>query len=110
MKTRGKTIKIVIGIVIAAVFISCALLLLLHRTGTVAVVEYNGETIMEIPLSAEGVYHIDADLPVTLIVEDGCIFFTDSVCPDHLCEGFGRISRKRESAICLPARVSVYIK
>ena len=90
--------------------ILCVILIVSHRPGTVAVVEYNGKVIQEIPLSASGVYHIDADLPVTLIVEDGKIFFTDSVCPDHLCEGFGRISRKRESAICLPARVSVYIK
>ena len=101
---------IVITAVLAAASILCAVLLISHRPGTVAVVEYNGQVIQEIPLTANGVYHIDADLPVTLIVEDGKIFFTDSVCPDHLCEGFGRICNKRESAICLPAKVSVYIK
>ena len=107
MSKNRKAILIIIG-----VFIISILALLAFRifgTGRMATVEYDGEVIMTVDLSEDAVYHIDARLPVTLIVEDGRIFFTDSVCPDHLCEGFGRIHIKGQSAICLPARVAVYV-
>ena len=46
---------------------------------------------------------------VTLEVKDGQIRFINSICPDHLCEGFGFISMEDESAICMPAGVAVLI-
>ena len=106
----SKTRKILI-IILAVFVISCAALaaFMIMGTGHTATVEYDGNVVMTVDLSKDAEYHIEGLLPVTLIVEDGRIFFYGSVCPDHLCEGFGKIHIRGQSAICLPARVAVYI-
>ena len=53
---------------------------------------------------------LDAKLPVHLVIEDGGIYFTESVCPDHLCEGFGVLREEGDWAACLPAEVTVRIE
>lgn len=81
-------------------------------SGSTALVDinFNGrQERMEIDLSVNKTHHIQTNLPVTLVVENGEIWFTDSQCPDHLCEGFGKISYDGESASCLPAGVIVVI-
>jgi len=101
-----------IFIILAIVIIATTAIFLLQpkQKGNVAVVTYNGSVIMEIDLGKDAVYHIDADLPVTLEVIDGRIRFIDPQCPDKLCEGFGLIGEEYEYAICMPAKVSVQIK
>ncbi|MBQ3588282.1 MAG: NusG domain II-containing protein, partial [Oscillospiraceae bacterium] len=37
------------------------------------------------------------------------IRFIESICPDHLCEGYGFISYEDETAICMPAGVAVLV-
>ena len=46
---------------------------------------------------------------IHLVVEQESIRFVESECPDHLCEGFGRLSHSDEMATCLPAGVSVVV-
>ncbi|MEG2036573.1 MAG: NusG domain II-containing protein [Ruthenibacterium sp.] len=80
--------------------------------GPIATVTIAGETDkQEIPLNHDKTYTIAGNngLTVTLRVQDGCIFFENSECPDHLCEGFGKLSHEGEYAICMPAGVSVNI-
>ncbi|MEG1367339.1 MAG: NusG domain II-containing protein [Oscillospiraceae bacterium] len=36
--------------------------------------------------------------------------FINSVCPDHVCEGFGWLSQEEDHAVCAPARVVVSIE
>ena len=43
-------------------------------------------------------------------LEDGTIAFVDSPCPDHLCEGFGRLKAQGDWAACMPARASLTIQ
>ena len=91
---------------------SLAVLLFLSRPGEgvlYAQVSYNNQVVQRIPLSQNGVYEIDAGLPVTLEVQDGRIRFVGSHCPDKLCEGFGWIGEEYQYAICLPAGVAVQI-
>ncbi len=99
-------------LIIAAVFlIALALILFLPKThGVRAVVMYGDEVIDTIDLTQDAVYHIDADLPVTLEVTGGKIHFIESRCPDLTCEHFGLIGNENEYAICAPARVSVFIE
>lgn len=68
-----------------------------------------GGEVSYIELDTDSVYYIEGDLHVTLIVENGEIFFSNSLCPDHLCEGFGKLSKLNDVAVCMPARVSVQI-
>lgn len=102
--------EIIILAALAAVCAGALLLFSLAPQGNTAAVYYDGELIESIPLSKKGVYSIDADLPVTLKVEDGGIHFINSQCPDKLCEGFGLIGDEHEYAICMPAKVVVMIE
>ena len=45
-----------------------------------------------------------------LEVKEGKIRFINSVCPDHVCEGFGWLSKEEDKAVCAPARVVVSIE
>ena len=83
-----------------AVLAAAGLLFLLSRlalvqTGDapVAVLTYGEpQTTRSFDLSQDGVYDVDTgEYTIHLKVEDGTIAFVDSPCPDHLCEGFGRL-------------------
>lgn len=81
-----------------------------RAAGTAALLQY-GETEQYIPLDSDAVYDIDTGAyTIHLRVQDGGIAFVDSPCPDHLCEGFGWLSRAGDWAACLPAEASVTIE
>ena len=42
-------------------------------------------------------------------IQNHQIRFVNVECPDHLCEKFGFLSHPRETAVCMPNRVSVTI-
>ena len=44
-----------------------------------------------------------------LIIRDGSAWMESASCPDGLCMRMGKISRKGQSVICLPNRVSVEV-
>lgn len=94
-----------------------ALILLFWTTaasGTcTAIVEQDGRELMRIDLSAVtqpetidlgGEYHI------SLLASPGSIRFVASDCPDQICVRTGELSRPGQSAVCLPARVSVRLE
>ncbi len=104
--------KFEIIIIIAVLAISFAVVLMLNlgeASGAVADVYYNGELLKSIDLSKNKTHNFEADYPVTLEVSSGAIRFVDSVCPDHLCEGFGYIKNPYENAVCMPAKVIVIV-
>lgn len=69
------------------------------------------QTSLTFDLTRDGVYDVDTGLyTIHLRVEDGAIAFVDSPCPDHLCEGFGRLKAQGDWAACLPARASLTIE
>ena len=103
------------NMIFAAVILALAgVLWVMHlgaKPGKSAFVEMIGGKTQTISLETDGVYHIEgAKLPVTLEVTDGKIRFIDSQCPDHLCEGFGWVQTEYDSAVCVPAGVSVRVK
>ena len=101
-------------IVAALVLISLTALLVLRSSGSrgVAVVTYYNEVIERIDLRRDGIYHIQGNLPVTLEVLDGRIRFIDSVCPDHICQGYGWLGGETDNdiAICMPAGITVRVE
>jgi len=100
-------------IIIICIAIGLLTYMLIHsqkkEQHAVAQVSCDGKIIMVINLDEDNIYHIDAEYPATLVVKDGAICFIDSVCPNHDCERFGYIHIPNESAICLPAKLSVQI-
>ena len=104
-----KELLIIIMVILISVITLFAMKIWESKETVVAQVTYDGSVVEIISLTEDRIYHIDALLPVTLKVYEGKICFINSVCPNHDCEGFGLISLPHETAICLPARVSVQI-
>ena len=80
--------------------------------GVIAVtrVMTDAETIT-LPLDKDGTYEIsEGKLPVTLEVSEGRIRFINSRCPDHICEGYGWLSKEHDQAVCMPAGVVVSVE
>lgn len=75
-----------------------------------AVVRVRGEVYTEICLSdVREPYEltIDGEVQVVLSVSAEGVRFESSECPDKLCVNSGELSLVGQSAVCLPARVSV---
>ncbi len=87
---------------------------LMQESGTVALVSVGldeDQVTHEFHLSEDDTIFIDegTEYPATLLIEDGSIRFIDSVCPDGLCENFGRLSSEGEWALCAPGNVMVRV-
>ncbi len=77
-----------------------------------AEIKIHGELFKTVELtSVENPYEIpvEGDLPVTIEVAPEGIRFKESKCPDKLCINRGAINKSGESAVCLPAAVSIRI-
>lgn len=76
-----------------------------------AVLTYGAELkTLEIDLGHDEIYHVDTGfLTVNIEVKDGAARFFDSPCPDHICEGYGWLSKDGDTATCLPARASLMV-
>ena len=71
----------------------------------------SGEYEMRIPLEEDNDYYVPTGpYTVHLLVQDGRICFTDSPCPDHVCEGFGWLQNPGDWAACLPAYAMLTIE
>ena len=103
------------SLVFVAVVVLLAVLLYFFTrggTGRTALIQYgNPQQTMEVPLGKDADYDLDSNgYTVHLQVRDGTIAFVNSPCPDHLCEGFGRLSQEGDWAACMPAQVSVTVE
>ena len=107
--------KMTANLIFTVVLLVIALFLFLwlnsRPAGGTALLTYgeDGQT-MEIPLNKNARYDVDTGIyTIHLEVEDGAIAFVDSPCPDHLCEGYGWLSRQDDWAACLPAKANVVV-
>ena len=80
-------------------------------SGAVAVVQYGSpQQTLRIPLDEDARYDLESGgYTIHLQVQNGAIAFVDSPCPDHLCEGYGWLSRQDDWAACLPAKANVVV-
>ena len=77
----------------------------------VAVLTYDGDKTMDIPLNEDAHFDLESgNYTIHLEVKDGSIRFIDSPCPDHVCEGYGWLSKEFDFAACLPAYASIVIQ
>lgn len=114
MQKRNVIFTVAVLAVAAGLFV-VQRLVLLHPGGgharPAALLQY-GDPMQEltIPLDEDKTYDIDTGFyTIHLNVQDGEIAFVDSPCPDHLCEGFGRLKAPGDWAACLPALASLSI-
>lgn len=77
-----------------------------------AVITVDGEVIETIDLATvdgKRLIELDTEPKVTLAVENGAIYFEESACEDKLCVNCGKLSRKGDTAVCLPAKTVVTV-
>ncbi len=100
---------IVISAIVLVATISLLFVLLFRKSGDVAVVKVDGETIGEYPLSQNGTFTLNGGTN-TLVIENGAAYLINSRCPNHDCERMGKIKYVGQLIECLPNHLSVTLK
>lgn len=73
-------------------------------------IERDGQLYEELSLdSVEGerIIEIDGEIPVKLLITKEYACFLESGCPDQVCVRSGKLTKAGETAVCLPARVTL---
>ena len=84
----------------------------LSPKGTTAIVERGGEILLSkelAQLSGPEDFAVEGEngISLTIVLSPNGAEVSASGCPDQVCVRTGKITRAGESALCLPARVSV---
>ncbi|MGN0543151.1 MAG: NusG domain II-containing protein [Acutalibacteraceae bacterium] len=101
--------------VIAVILAAAAIFAVLVRLGGEnprAVITVDGETVETIDLSQvkEKIIIRPETVPeVVITAENGEIWFEQAECEDKLCVKAGRLSRRGDTAACLPAKTVITI-
>ena len=108
--------KILCDVLLAAAVIILALILFLalrflSSDGGVAVVYYDGDVLMRLPLDVDTEQVIEhGDYANTVTVKDGAVYVSYANCPDGICRDHRPISKTNESIICLPNRLVITVE
>ncbi len=97
-------------VVLAFVLGICLLFGAKSDSNLIAVVSVRGEVYCEIPLASVSEPYeltVEGDGTAVISVSSQGVAFKSSDCPDKLCVNTGLLTNSGESAVCLPARVSV---
>jgi hypothetical protein len=77
-----------------------------------AVISVNGETVEVIDLSTtdgKRTVELDTSPKVVIAIENGAVYFEKADCDDKLCINCGKLSKKGDTAVCLPAKTVVTV-
>lgn len=78
----------------------------------VAEISVDGKVVETVDLSKADerrVYTPDTSPKVVIVAENGSIFFENSECEDKICVSAGKLNKKGDTAICLPARTVISV-
>ncbi len=107
-QTANKKDLLLILVLLLIAAVMGGIFLLMEDDQPIAGLSIDGRLVELYDLSAEDDRLIDLredyNIPVILEIKDGAIRFRESVCPDHLCENYGYISKVTETAVCMPNR------
>lgn len=113
---KRKLFRIADIFICAAVLLSAVLFIIAGAKGSgegaVAQIRINSEIQMEIDLTeVSQPYDIDVEgeLNAVIHIEKGAVYFKESECEDKICIHTGRLTQAGDSAVCLPARISVTV-
>ena len=102
-----------VGLLLAASALAWALLPRGGGGAVIAVISLGSRDIIRLELSDTEDCFISLEeeygVPVSFEVKDKKIRFVNVTCPDHICEKTGYISKNRQTAVCLPNKVSLRI-
>lgn len=80
-----------------------------NENGNEAVIRVDGKEYKTVDINGAGTEELTVN-GVTVAYGGGEIYIKDSDCRDKICVNAGHLSKKGQSAICAPNRVSVEIK
>ena len=102
-------------IIAAAILLASGLLWFFIHSGSdklTAEISVDGkvvETIRLDEITGRKEIRLDTDPEVLIVAEDGSIRFEEAGCRDRICVNAGKLYRKGDTAVCLPARTVVTI-
>lgn len=102
-----------LALAVLAAALLCYVLLLPKGTAATAVVEQEGQELYRIPLtsvSAPYELSVGGDYPAVILVEPDGVRVQSASCPDQLCVRTGKLTRASQTAVCLPARLTVTLQ
>ena len=101
-----RLVDVIVMVVIAAAALTLAFTGILDgKPGARVKIAENGKTL-EYPISENRMIELSS---LTVVIENGEVYVTDSACSDKICEHTARISRVNQSIVCLPAGIVITI-
>lgn len=76
------------------------------KKGNFAVISVDGESVYTLPLKKDNKVTVNG---VTVVIENGKAYVTESDCPDGLCIKMKKAEKISDSVVCVPNRVSIRI-
>lgn len=105
-REHKRDIVLILSLILVSVIL-LSVITLSGKSGSSVVVEIDGEHYATYSLGRNGEYAIgDGNL---LVIEDGTAYMKSADCPDETCVRTGRISKRGQTIVCLPNRVSVTV-
>ena len=84
---------------------------LTREAGGRAVVQVDGEVLMELPLDKDARIVLGTgERTNTLVIADGTAQVIEAACPDQVCVRQGAVRYEGESIVCLPHKLVVTIR
>lgn len=80
-----------------------------NENGNEAVIRVDGKEYKTVDINSTDIDEITVN-GVTVVYGGGEIYIKDSSCRDRICMNAGHLSKKGQSSVCAPNRVSVEIK
>ena len=107
MKKLFTKVDIII-IFVVLIIGTCLLLLKPSEKGKTAIIRVDGKEYKTIDLTKNENLNITVN-GVNIISSEGEIFVNSSSCPDKICVNAGHLSKKGQTSVCVPNRVSIEI-
>lgn len=125
-KSKDFKFAIIFALLIAAVLLWALWPKQVTNTQTVAVVSVAGKEVLRTPLdgktetftiqgkpfsfkNSDGTQE-QSIIVATLTKDQNGICFTNSICPDHLCEKTGYLTHAGDTAICMPGQIVLLVE
>lgn len=82
-----------------------------RQDGGYVSVQMDGQTVMELPLSADTQVVLGSgEHTNTLVIENGAARVVEATCPDRTCVNQGAVRYEGESIVCLPHKLVVTVE
>lgn len=98
-------------VLLSAFLFFCIFQLIPKEKGSIAVVTYQNQKVLEIDLSQNKTYQVDGkNGKITIVVKNGKIKVAKENSPYHVCSKQGYIESSNESLVCLPNELIITIQ